>query len=181
MLAINGMSNNARDTLNANSAIVVTVSPSDYGTGVLDGIEFQRSLERRAYEIGHGKIPIQLLSDYYENKISTSFKEVEPIFKGNYEFANINEIFPECINESIKEAFINFGKKIKGYDRVDAIIAGVESRTSSPIRIKRDENFMSNVKGIYPCGEGAGYAGGITTSAMDGIKVAQSIANLYCK
>ena len=181
LIAINGMSNNARDTLNANSAIVVTVSLSDYGNSVLDGIEFQRSLERKAYEIGNGKIPVQLLGDYYENKKSSSFKDVEPIFKGNYEFANINEIFPEYINESIKEAFNYFGKKIKGFDRVDAIIAGVESRTSSPIRIKRDENFMSNVKGIYPCGEGAGYAGGITTSAMDGIKVAQAIANLYCK
>ena len=178
-LAINGMSNNARESKNANSALVVTVTPADYGQSPLDGIEFQRNLERKAYEVGNGKIPVQLLKDYYENKKTLEFEEVEPIFKGNYELSNINEIFPEYINESLKEAIMNFGNKIKGYDRSDAIIAGVESRTSSPIRIKRDENFISNIKGIYPCGEGAGYAGGITTSAMDGIKVAEQIAKIY--
>lgn len=178
-LAINGMSNHDRDTKNANSAIVVTVSPDDYGTCPLDGIEFQRKLETKAYEIGKGAIPIQLLKDFNENRSSTALGKVEPIFKGNYTFSNINDIFPGYITEAIKEALPVFGTKIKGYDRDDAIVAGIESRTSSPICIKRDETFISNIKGIYPCGEGAGYAGGITTSAMDGLKVAEAIAKIY--
>lgn len=180
-LAINGMSNRARDTKNANSAIVVTVSPNDYGLSPLDGIEFQRSLEEKAYKLGNGLIPIQLLKDFNKNKCSTSLGGVEPVFKGDYMLSNINDIFPEYITEAIKEALPVFGNKIKGYDRDDAIVAGIESRTSSPVCIKRDEEFMSNIKGIYPCGEGAGYAGGITTSAMDGIKVAEAIAKLYNK
>ena len=178
-LAINGMSNHARDTKNANSAIVVTISPDDYGTSPLDGIEFQRKLEEKAYEIGKGAIPIQLLKDFNENRCSVTLKKVEPIFKGHYTLSNINDIFPAFITEAIKEALPVFGNKIKGYDREDAIVAGIESRTSSPICIKRDEFFISNIKGIYPCGEGAGYAGGITTSAMDGLKVAEAIAKTY--
>ena len=178
-LAINGMSNHARDTKNANSAIVVTISPNDYGTSPLDGIEFQRKLEEKAYEIGNGNIPIQLLKDFNENKVSIKLGDIAPVFKGGYTLSNIHDIFPNYVTEAIKEALLIFGKKIKGYDRDDAIIAGVESRTSSPICIKRDEEFESNIKGIYPCGEGAGYAGGITTSAMDGIKVAEQIAKVY--
>lgn len=178
-LAINGMSNYARDTKNANSAIVVTVSPDDYGTSLLDGINFQRELEEKAYEVGKGKIPIQMLKDFYENKCSITLGDIEPILKGNYTLSNINDIFPTYITEAIKEALPIFGNKIKGYDRDDAIIAGVESRTSSPVRIVRDLNLSANIKGIYPCGEGAGYAGGITTSAMDGIKVAEEIAKKY--
>ena len=178
-LAINGMSNYARDTKSANSAIVVTVTPEDYGTSPLDGIKFQRQLEEKAYKLGKGAIPIQLLKDFNENRISISLGEIEPVFKGQYTLSNINDIFPNYITEAIKEALPIFGTKIKGYDREDAIVAGIESRTSSPICIKRDENFVSNIKGIYPCGEGAGYAGGITTSAMDGLKVAESIAKIY--
>lgn len=178
-LAINGMSNRNRDTQNANSAIVVTVSPNDYGIAPLDGIEFQRRLEEKAYEVGKGKIPIQLLKDFNDNCPSTKLGDVEPIFKGNYTLSNINEIYPSYITEAIKEAISVFGTKIKGYDREDAIVAGIESRTSSPVCIKRDEEFISNIKGIYPCGEGAGYAGGITTSAMDGMKVAEAIMKVY--
>jgi len=178
-LAINGMSNRARDTKNANSALVVTVSPNDYGLELFDGIKFQRQLEEKAYQLGNGKIPVQQLRDYIENKCSTTLGNVEQIFKGEYVLSNVNEIFPGYINEALKEAIPTFANKIKCYDRKDAIIAGVESRTSSPIRIERNEEFMSNIKGIYPCGEGAGYAGGITTSAMDGIKVAEAIAKEY--
>lgn len=178
-LAINGMSNHARDTKNANSAIVVTVSPSDYGMSPLDGIEFQIKLETVAYNNGQGKIPIQLYKDFIKNTVSTQFGNIEPVFKGNYVFTNLNEILPEYISSSLKEGIAYFGTKIKGYDRDDAILAGVESRTSSPVRIERDDSFMSNIKGIYPCGEGAGYAGGITTSAMDGIKIAESVAKTY--
>ena len=175
-LAVNGMSNHARESENSNSALVVTVSPNDFGDNPLDGIQFQRKLEKLAYEKGKGKIPVQLLEDFKNNKVSKSFKEVNPIFKGKYEFADLNEILPKYICDSLKEAIDEFDKKIKGYNRGDAILAGVESRTSSPVRIERDEYLVSNIKGIYPCGEGAGYAGGITTSAMDGIKVAEEIA-----
>ena len=96
-----------------------------------------------------------------------------------YNFANLNELYPEYINESLKEAFSYFGKKIDGFDSADSIISGIESRTSSPVRIVRDDDYLSNIEGIYPCGEGAGYAGGITTSAIDGLKVAEAIISKY--
>lgn len=178
-LVVNGMSNHARDSKNANSALVVTVSPEDYGNHPLDGIKFQQSLEEKAYSIGNGKIPVQLLSDFILNQRSTSLGLVEPIFKGDYILTNINEVLPSFVSEAIKEAIPIFGNKIKGYDRSDAIIAAIESRTSSPVRIERYDFLESNFKGIYPCGEGAGYAGGITTSAMDGIKVAEAIMQMY--
>ena len=178
-LAINGMSNHSRDSKNANSAIIVTITPDDFGNNPLDGIKFQRNLEEKAYQIGKGKIPVQLFKDYEANIISNKFGKIEPITKGNYEFANLNEIFPEYINSSLKEGIINFENKIKGFSSPDALLFGVESRTSSPIKIFRDEELLSNIKGIYPCGEGAGYAGGITSSAMDGIKVAEKIAESF--
>lgn len=178
-LAINGMSNNLRDSGFANSAIIVSVKPSDFGTNPLDGIEFQRNLEKKAYEIGKGLIPIQLLKDYYSNKESISFGSIKPIFKGGYAFSNLNMLFPNYINDSLKESFKVFGRKIKGFDNGDTVLAGIESRTSSPVRINRDDNMQSNIKGIYPCGEGAGYAGGITSAAIDGIKVAEVIGTIY--
>ena len=178
-LAINGMSYYKRDSKNANSAIVVTVTPDDFGNHPLDGIRYQRELEEKSYKLGNGYIPIQLLKDYYENKNSLSLGNILPIFKGNYSFANLNELYPEYMNESLKEALNYFGSKIKGFNDGDSIIAGVESRTSSPVRIIRDDNYVSNIEGIYPCGEGAGYAGGITTSSIDGIKVAEAIINKY--
>ena len=178
-LAINGMSYFKRDSDNANSAIVVTVSPDDFGRHPLDGIRYQRELEERAFKLGCGNIPVQLLTDYYKNKESSLFGCVKPIFKGNYRFANLNDLYPEFINKALKEAILYFGTKIDGFDSGDSIIAGIESRTSSPVRINRDSLYESNILGIYPCGEGAGYAGGITTSAIDGIKVAEAIINKY--
>ena len=178
-LAINGMSYNARDSKNANSAIVVTVTPDDFGNEPLDGIEYQRQLEEKAYILGKGKIPVQLLKDFKNNIESKEFEEVEPVFKGKYEFADINEILPKDVNDSIKEAFNDFGRKIKGFDKDNTILAAMESRTSSPVRIVRNERLESNISGIYPCGEGAGYAGGITSAAMDGIKVAEEIGRRY--
>ena len=177
-LAINGMSYSKRDSKIANSAIVVTVSPEDYGNNPLDGIEFQRKLEEKTYEIGKGNIPIQLYGDYKNNKVSNKFN-YDPCIKGNYNFSNINEIFPNYINEALKEAIDNFNYKIKGFNRDDSIIAAIESRTSSPVRIERNELFECNIKGIYPIGEGAGYAGGITTSAIDGLKVVEIISSIY--
>lgn len=174
-ICINGMSNHKRDEENANSAIVVTVSPSDYGNNIFDGMHFQENLEKKAFTEGKGLIPVSLYKDYKSNKISSSFKKIKPIFKGEYNFSNINNIFPDYINNSIKEAIDYFNNIIPGFNSDDAIIAAVEARTSSPIRILRDDNLESNIKGIYPCGEGAGYAGGITSAAIDGIKVAEMI------
>ena len=116
-----------------------------------------------------------------ENRKSTSFGKVKPNFKGKYMFADINNILPTYINNGIKDAIKYFDTKIKGYNMDDAIIAAVESRTSSPVRILRNEELESNIKGIYPAGEGAGYAGGITTSAMDGLKIAETIISKYSK
>ena len=176
-ICINGMSNHKRNEENANSAIVVTVSPSDYGNNIFDGMKFQQGLENKAFIEGKGLIPVSLYKDYKSNKISTSFGSIKPIFKGGYNFANINNIFPDYINNSLKEGIDYFNTKINGFNSDDTIIAAVEARTSSPIRILRDDNLESNIKGIYPCGEGAGYAGGITSAAIDGIKVAEKIIN----
>lgn len=179
MLAINGMSNHNRDSGNANSAIVINVDRNDFGDGVLAGMEFQRYLEAKAYKLGAGRIPIQLLGDFINNRVSTTFGEVKPMFKGNYQFADLNELLSDKLNDIIKDAFRYFDKKMNGYLMNDAILAGIESRTSSPVTIKRNELGVSNIDGIYPCGEGCGYAGGITTASMDGIKVAEFIAKIY--
>lgn len=178
-LVVNGMSNYKRDEVNANSAIVVTVGGEDFGNSPLNGIEFQRELERRAYDLGCGLIPVQLYKDFVNGKVTDKLGKVIPNTKGKYNFADLNKLFPEYINEALKEAIPNFEKRIKGFAREDAILLGVESRTSSPVVIVRDEEGLSNIKGLYPCGEGAGYAGGITTSAIDGVKVAEKIARSY--
>ena len=178
-LVVNGMSNYDRGEKNANSAIVVTVSCDDFGTNPMSGIEFQRKLESKAYELGKGYIPLQLFGDYKNNTESTSLGEVIPNVKGKYTFSNLNELFPEYINEALKEGIDAFESKIKGYSRSDAVLLGVESRTSSPVIIERNENFESNIRGLYPAGEGAGYAGGITTAAIDGVKVFESIISRF--
>ena len=178
-LIINGMSNYERNEENANSAVVVTVGPSDFGNSPLDGLEFQRELENRAGYLGKGEIPTQLYKDYKNNMVSKEFKSVNPLFKGKYTFANLNELFPDFINESLKEGIEAFDKKIKGFASDDAILSGVESRTSSAVRINRNELYESSINGIYPIGEGAGYSGGITTSAIDGLKVAEKIIEKY--
>ena len=178
-LVVNGMSNHDRSEENSNSAIIVTISEKDYGTNILDGVKYQRMLEEKAYSLCNGKIPLQLYKDYKENIISKEFRNVKPVIKGEYDFANLNELFSNEINDSIKETIEAFGKKINGFNNDDTILIGVESRTSSPVKIIRNENFESNIKGIFPCGEGAGYAGGITSAAIDGIKVAEAIGKIY--
>lgn len=178
-LAVNGMSNYKRDEKNANSALVVTITPNDFGKNPLSGIEFQRKLEKLAYEKGKGNIPVQLYKDFIDNKVSTSFKDFTPCMKGNYTFANINEILPDYVIEALKEAIPEFDKKIKGYANENTILSAIESRTSSPVRIPRDANGESQIKGLFPCGEGSGYAGGITTAAMDGIRVSEYITKIY--
>lgn len=176
MLAVNGMSDYLRDSRNANSAIVVTVSPEDFdGDDALAGMRFQQKWETKAYEAADGKIPVQLFGDFKKNRISSEFGEVVPETKGEFAFANVRQVLPDDVASSIEEGIAAFEKKIKGYSRDDTLLLGIESRTSSPVKILRDDSMQSNIRGIYPCGEGAGYAGGITSAAMDGIKVAMQI------
>ena len=178
---VNGMSNYERDADNSNTALIVTVTPDDFeGKSVLAGVEFQRKWEHVAYEAGQGKVPVQLYKDFKENKISTEYGTVKPCIKGETTFANVRACLPEYVGDTIVEGMSAFDKKIKGYDNPDAIISGVETRTSSPVRIVRNEQYVSNIKGIFPCGEGAGYAGGITSAAIDGIKVSEALRNQFC-
>ena len=179
-LAVNGMSYQARAGKNANSAMIVTVTPEDFGGhGVLAGVEFQRKLEHAAYRAGEGKIPVQLFGDFLTGQSSAVLGGVEPCMKGAYRLSNVREIFPPELSAALEEGIRGCGALIRGFDRPDAVLSGVESRTSSPIRILRGEDFESPVKGLYPCGEGAGYAGGITSAAMDGLKIAEAIAKKY--
>ncbi len=174
----NGMSNYKRDSGYANSAIIVTVNANDYGAGVFAGLKFMEQIEARAYLLTNGALAIQTFSDYEKNQVS-SIKDYQLYIKGLVAPEDINKIFPNYINSALKNAINYFDEKIPGFK--NAIIVAPETRTSSPIRIIRDENFESNIKGLYPCGEGSGYAGGITTSAIDGIKIAETIAKKYSK
>lgn len=175
-LAVNGMSYHSRSGKNANSAIVVTVTSRDFGgSGVLAGMEFQRRLEELAWNAGNGKVPVQLFDDFCRNRKSTRIGDIIPCIKGAWDFGNLRSCFPEAIGHSIVCGMQAFGQKIPGFDRGDTVLSGVESRTSSPVRVERDKTLQSSVMGLYPCGEGAGYAGGITSAAMDGLKVAEMI------
>jgi uncharacterized FAD-dependent dehydrogenase len=127
------------------------------------------------------KAPVQLLGDYLNNKLSNGFGKVKPTYQPGTEFCNINNLFPDYVNNSIKEAIPVFNNRIKGFAHFDAVITAPETRSSSPVRILRNENYNSNISGIYPIGEGAGYAGGITSSAVDGIKCALKIIDKYSK
>ena len=180
-LAVNGMSYSDRGSSNANSAIIVAVTPEDFEKNhPLAGIDFQRKLEEKAYKLGNGKIPVQLFGDFIKGKVSQEkdFK-YQPCIKGSYQTANLKELFAKEISDAFIDGMIDFGKTIKGFDHESTILSAVESRTSSPVRILRDENLQSTISGLFPCGEGAGYAGGIMSAAMDGIKVAEMIASNY--
>ena len=181
MLVVNGMSNYKRDEVNSNSAIIVTVNPQDFeDDGPLAGVDFQEKWEKAAYIEGNGKIPVQLFEDFKEKRISKEFGEIKASAKGGWAFADINKCLPDYICESIVEGVEAFDKKIKGFARADSVLSGVETRTSSPVRIVRDEEtYESDIKGLYPCGEGAGYAGGIMSAAIDGIKVFEAIVKEY--
>lgn len=179
-LAVNGMSYQSRDGKNANSAVIVTVTPEDFPQeGPLGGIAFQRELEKKAWQLGQGKVPVQMFGDYCGHKPSQSLGEVTPCIRGEYVLSDVRSILPIEIGDSIEEGIHAFGKKLPGFDREDALLSGIESRTSSPVRLVRDREGLSNISGVYPCGEGAGYAGGITSAAMDGIKTAECIASAY--
>lgn len=189
-LAVNGMSLRARDSRNANSAIIVGITKEDFGSEhPLAGIHFQRKLEEAAYKAGNGYVPIQRYGDFYRDvtgeelhaKYAPVSEEIQPCIKGKYTFTNIKEILPEAVSRGIVEGMKQFDDKIHGFSTPEAILAAVESRTSSPLRILRDQSLESTVRGLYPCGEGAGYAGGITSAAVDGIKVAEMIRKKYAE
>ncbi len=179
-LAVNGMSYRKRDGQNANSAIIVSVTPQDFADATpLGGIAFQRRLEEKAYRIGNGKIPQQLYGDYAAGRLSSGYGDFPSQTKGAAVFADLGTLLPDGMKQPFIRGMERFSRLIPGFDRYDAILSGIESRTSSPVRIVRDAQFMSNIAGIYPCGEGAGYAGGIMSAAMDGLKVAEAIAARY--
>ena len=177
-LAVNGMSYHARDSKNANSALIVTVTPQDFpDASYMGGVAFQRRLEQAAYRAGNSKIPLQLFCDLKEGRISTGLGEVKPCTKGAYAFADLNQVHSQSsLLRHFAKLFQHLTAKFMALQERMRILLGVESRTSSPLRMVRDENGESNVRGLYPCGEGAGYAGGITSAAMDGIRAAEWIA-----
>lgn len=174
MTAVNGMSYSARDGKNANSAIIVSVGPKDFGSDhPLAGVKYQEMLEHKVFELGQGKIPQQLFGDFCRNQVSKSYGSFVSETKGETVFASLRGLMSDDMEESFIEGMKHFDKIIPGFAREDAIMSGMETRTSSPIRMNRDEFFESTIKGLYPCGEGAGYAGGITSAAMDGMKIAE--------
>lgn len=210
-LAVNGMSYSGRDGRNANSAVIVSVTPEDYGSShPLAGVAFQRRLEERAYELGGGAVPVQRYGQYRacveqecsleelvsrgeyssdrpgsgDSPLSGNLRRelFSPCIKGKWRESDLSRLLPVELSRAFVEGMEQFGRQIPGFDRPDAILSGVESRTSSPVRILRNEDTLqtAEIAGIYPCGEGAGYAGGITSAAMDGIKVAEAIASVYC-
>ena len=175
----NGMSQYSRNERNANSGIVVGITPEDYPGHPLAGIDFQRALEARAYVLGGEtyQAPGQLVGDFIANKPSTTLGTVQPSYTPGVKLGDLSTALPDYAIEAIRESLPAFDKKIKGFAMADAVLTGVETRTSSPIRIKRNEQFQSiNTKGLYPAGEGAGYAGGILSAGVDGIKVAEAVA-----
>ena len=178
-VVVNGMSNYARNERNANSALITQVRKEDFSSDYpLAGMEFQRKLERNAFVAGGSSYcaPVQLVGDFLNGKTSDKFGEVLPSYGAGTKFADLNEVLPNFITESLKFALTDMDRKLKGFANPEGVLTGVETRTSSPIKIERDENCQSvNVQGLYPCGEGAGYAGGITSSAVDGLKVAEKI------
>ena len=182
-LVVNGMSYSDRNSSTANSAIIVSVNTDDFSsygeTDALCGMRFQQELERKAFLLASGKIPQQLYGDFCENKLSSSYGEFTSNTKGNVAFANLRGLLSNDMEESFIAGMKHFANIIPDFNRKDAIMSGIESRTSSPLRILRNEENESMIKGIYPCGEGAGYAGGITSAAMDGIRVAESIIRKY--
>lgn len=175
----NGMSQYSRNERNANSAIVVGISPADYPGGPLAGIDFQRRLESQAYVLGGSNYnaPGQLVGDFIAKRPSTEFGSVLPSYKPGVTLGELDASLPDYAIDAIREALPAFDRQIRGYAMQDAVLTGVETRTSSPIRIKRGEDFQSiNTRGLYPAGEGAGYAGGILSAGVDGIKVAEAVA-----
>jgi len=176
-IVTNGMSNFARDGENANSAVLVNVTVDDYYKNTpLDGMYFQGDLERKAFQLGGSNYnaPVQRVGDFLSGKVTTEFGKVKPTYMPGVTGTDLNEILPEFVSETLKEGIVELDKKLHGFADDDAILTGVETRSSSPVQITREKDSLNsiNVQGLYPCGEGAGYAGGIMTAAIDGIKCA---------
>lgn len=177
---VNGMSYSGRDGENSNSAIVVNVTPEDYGSDhPLAGMKFQRRWEKAAYEAGQGAVPVQLFGDYRRDIPTEKLGGVKPQIKGKYRLTSLKCCLPEYIKDAIIEVVVSFDKRMPGYSSDDAVLSGIEARTSSPVRMIRGDELRCEGTCIYPCGEGAGYAGGITSAAVDGMKVAEAIASRF--
>lgn len=178
----NGMSEYDRDERNANSALLVGVKPDDFGSDhPLAGVEFQRKWESKAFALGGGNYsaPVQLVGDFLADRLSTALGSVKPSYTRSVKLEELKKCLPGYVIDTIKEALIEFDRKLKGFAMPDAVLTGVETRSSSPVRIKRDEQCQANIAGVYPAGEGPGYAGGIISSAVDGMRVAEFIALKY--
>jgi len=174
-LVINGMSESKRDQINANSALLVQIRKEDFGNGLFDGLHYIEKLEKKAFELGGSnyKAPMQNSLDFLSDQISTEFKDVKPSYALGGTLCDLKELFDEHIIQSLKEGLLAFDKKLPGF--ADGLLTAVESRSSSPLRILRDSTYQSvSVKGLYPIGEGAGYAGGITSSALDGLRAVEA-------
>lgn len=177
---VNGMSYSGRNGENSNSAIVVNVTPEDYGSDhPLAGMKFQRRWEKAAYEAGQGAVPVQLFGDYRRDIPTEKLGGVKPQIKGKYRLTSLKCCLPEYIKDAIIEGVVSFDKRMPGYSSDDAVLSGIEARTSSPVRMIRGDELRCEGTCIYPCGEGAGYAGGITSAAVDGMKVAEAIASRF--
>jgi uncharacterized FAD-dependent dehydrogenase len=173
-IVTNGMSYSARDGKNANSAIAVSVNESDFGSDVVKGIEYQRKIEKAAFVLAgkDGSAPVENLG-HFLGRTKLEITKVEPTYTGKTKLCPIGEVFPKEISDSLREGFVSFEKHIEGFSSDSAMLTAPETRTSSPVRIPRNEAFQSlSMRGIYPCGEGAGYAGGITSAAVDGVRCA---------
>lgn len=181
-LVVNGMSNLARNGKNANSALCVSVTPEDYGSSVFAGVEFQRKLERQAFLAGGSSYsaPIQRVGDFMDNKASKSIGRVEPSYPRDTVLSNLNNVLPDFVCDNLKIGLNRFKGMHSFFGDNDALLTGVETRTSAPIRVLRNETLQSpEVEGLYPCGEGAGYAGGIMSAAADGLRVAEQILSVF--
>lgn len=176
-VVINGMSRFARDGENANSALLVGVEPADYGDHPLSGVAFQRYWEEQAYALGGGgyRAPAQLVGDLLRGVPSRGHGSVRPSYRPGVRYTDLKDCLPGFVLQSLREALPLLGRKIKGFDIPDALLTGVETRSSSPLRILRDACCQSPVRGLYPCGEGAGYAGGILSAAVDGLRCAEAV------
>ncbi|MBR2968133.1 MAG: FAD-dependent oxidoreductase [Clostridia bacterium] len=177
-LVVNGMSNYARDGINANAALVAQVSTCDYGEGVMAGLEFQERLEEKAYIVGGGgyAAPLARMEDFLSKKKTVRLGEVKPTYPLRYSYCRIDDVLGETLSDTLRLAVVDMDHKLKGFAHPDALLTAVETRTSSPIRILRGDNMQAvGIRGVYPAGEGAGYAGGITSAAVDGLKVAAAI------
>lgn len=181
-LVTNGMSYAARDAENANSALLVNVTPDDFESpDILAGFEFQRRWEALAFEMGGRgyRAPAQLLGDYVAKRPSSQFGAIRPTYEPGVELADLRRALPDFVGETLSGAIPEFGRRIRGFDRPDAVLTGVETRSSSPVRIHRGEDCQSSIDGLYPAGEGAGYAGGIMSAAVDGLRVAEALISRF--